>query len=287
MEQCPSAHTDQALDISTVGTLDTTSSLLGAPWFHAFTNDNGQYTLNESAEYIPRYLSDPTLVEWSEPLLSQPYSTPQQDSSFTNLTTSPNNVEYHPESCVPQLQPESPIVSSSTSTIEYHPESAKAPNHSDITYVSSSPEAIKYYRPLPTQPEAKKRRLSSGIESTISLPEDILTASVQREAEAPQTTKRRDTVDKTDISYLKKVRERNRRAATKVRLKQREQEKNLESAEKKLQEANHRLTECAKELTHQVHDLKMQLLQHGTCDCVLIQEYIGNEANRYVQETSG
>ncbi|KAF5559196.1 hypothetical protein FMEXI_69 [Fusarium mexicanum] len=287
MEQCPSAHADQTLNISTVGNLDTTSHLLAAPWFYASNDDNHQYALNESAEYIPRYLNDQTVVEWFDPLFSQAYSAPQQDSSFTSFTTPPKNVECPPEPCVAQLQSESPTLSRSTSTIEYRPESLKKPNHSDITYVSSSPEVIEHYRPLPTQPEAKKRRVSSGMESTMSLPEDILTASVQREADAPPPTKRRDTVDKTDTSYIKKVRERNKRAATKVRIKQREQEKNLESAEKKLQEANHRLTECVKELTHQVHDLKMQLLQHGTCDCALIQEYIGNEANRYVQETSG
>ncbi|KAF4501805.1 hypothetical protein FAGAP_1949 [Fusarium agapanthi] len=287
MEQFPSAHEDQALDISTVGNLDATSNLLAAPWFYASNADNHLYALNESAEYIPRYLNDQTMVEWFEPLFSQEYSTPQQDSSFTSLTTPPNNVEYPPESCVPQLRSDSPILSSSTSTIEYHPESSKKPNHSDITYVSSSPEVTEHYRPLPIQPEAKRRRVSSGIESIMSLPEDILTSSVQREAEAPPTTKRRETVDKTDTSYIKKVRERNKRAATKVRTKQREQEKNLESAGEKLQEANRRLTGCVTELTHQVHDLKMQLLQHGTCDCVLIQEYIGNEANRYVQETSG
>lgn len=95
------------------------------------------------------------------------------------------------------------------------------------------------------------------------------------------------TVPTKEIEYIKKVRERNKRAATKVRLKQRETEKNLASAEKGLQQANQRLADCVKELNNQVHGLKMQLLQHGTCDCALIQEYIGNEANRYVQETSG
>ncbi|KAF5708553.1 hypothetical protein FMUND_10572 [Fusarium mundagurra] len=287
MEQCTNEHTDETIDISTIGNLDVTSNLLGNPWFYAPNDNNPQYALNETAEYIPRYLSDPSIVEWSDPLFSQPYSTPHHDSSFTTLTTPPNNVEYHPEYCVPQLRSESTHLSSSSSTIEYHPESSKGPIYSEMTYVPSSPEDTEHHRPLPQQPEAKRRRVSSGLESTMSLPEDMFPASVQGEAEVRPTTKRRNTANKTDISYLKKVRERNKRAATKVRVKQREQEKNLESTEKSLQEANQRLTECVKELTHQVHDLKMQLLQHGTCDCTLIQEYIGNEANRYVQETSG
>ncbi|KAF5581588.1 hypothetical protein FPANT_8847 [Fusarium pseudoanthophilum] len=288
MDQCTGGHADQTFDISTIGNLDDSSNLLGTPWFYASNDNHPQYVLNESAEYIPRYLHDPTLVEWSEPLFTQPYTTPHQDPSFTNLTTPPNHFEFNPEICVPQLRAESTNLSSAASTIEYHPESPKEPIHSDITYVSmsSSPEDIKLYRPPPPQPEAKRRRVSSGVESTMSLPDDILTASVQREAEAPPPTKRRGTANKTDISYVKKVRERNKRAATKVRLKQRETEKSLASAERDLQEKNQRLTECVKELTHQVHDLKMQLLQHGTCDCTLIQEYIGNEANRYVQETT-
>ncbi|KAF5543239.1 hypothetical protein FNAPI_9745 [Fusarium napiforme] len=287
MEQCTGEHPDQTLDISTIGHLDDTSNLLGTPWFYVSNDNHPQYALNETAEYIPRYLSDPTLVEWPEPLFSQPYPTPQHDPSFTALTTPSNNVEYYPESYVPQLRSESTNLSSAASTIEYHPEPSYELNHSEITYMHSSPEDIEHYHPIPPQPETKKRRVSSGVESTMSLPDDILTASVQRESEAPPPPKRRGTANKTDISYRKKVRERNKRAATKVRIKQREQEKSLESAEKDLQEKNHRLTECVKELTHQVHDLKMQLLQHGTCDCTLIQEYIGNEANRYVQETSG
>ncbi|EWG42597.1 hypothetical protein FVEG_04360 [Fusarium verticillioides 7600] len=287
MEQCTGEHADQTLDMSTIGNLDDTSNLLGTPWFDASNDNNPQYALNESAEYLPRYLNDPTLVEWSEPLFSQLYATPQQDPSFTSVTTPSNSFEFNSESCVPQLRSESTNLPSAASTIEYHPESSQELNHSEITYVPSSPEDIEHYRPLPPQPEAKKRRVSSSVQSTMSLPDDILTASVQRESEARPPTKRRDTANKTDIPYLKKVRERNKRAATKVRLKQRETEKSLASAEKDLQEKNHRLTDCVKELTHQIHDLKMQLLQHGTCDCTLIQEYIGNEANRYVQETSG
>jgi hypothetical protein len=130
----------------------------------------------------------------------------------------------------------------------------------------------------------------------MNLSQDTSTTSPQIETpvqEVRPSTKRRGAANKAsasqtkDIAYIKKARERNKRAAIKVRIKQRETEKSLESAGKNLQQVNHRLTECAKKLTSQVHDLKMQLLQHSTCDCVLIQEYIGNEANRYVQDTSG
>ncbi|KAL5614154.1 hypothetical protein FOVSG1_003217 [Fusarium oxysporum f. sp. vasinfectum] len=271
MEQAPTTHTDQTYDLSALGNLDAASQFLGNQWYLASNGGNYEQLLSETGDYIPRLLGDPTLDQWAEPLLSQELTTPQQDSSLAIITSPASNAECRPESSVHQQASEPTTISSSPSNIEYH----------------GSPSR---------QPEAKKRSISFSMESTMSLPQEDSTTSPQGEnpvQEAGPSTKRRGTIKTAstlltkDIAYIKKVRERNKRAATKVRLKQRETEKNLESAEKDLQQANHRLTECAKELTHQVHDLKMQLLEHGTCDCVLIQEYIGNEANRYVQDTSG
>lgn len=79
----------------------------------------------------------------------------------------------------------------------------------------------------------------------------------------------------------------NRRAAKKVRVKKRDAEKNLESTEKDMEQMNRDLTAHAKDLSHQVHGLKMQLLQHVNCDCILIQQYIASEADRYIQDIRG
>ncbi|KAJ4029384.1 hypothetical protein NW761_013989 [Fusarium oxysporum] len=271
MEQAPTTHADQTYDLSALGNLDAATQFLGDQWYIASNDGNYQHLLSETGDYIRRFLGGPTLDQWAEPLLSQELTTPQQDSPLAIITSPASNAECRPESSVLQQASESTSISSSPSNVEYH--------------VSPS-----------RQPEAKKRSISSSMDSTITLPQEDSTTSPQRGnpvQEAGPSTKRRgtaktaSTLPTKDIAYIKKVRERNKRAAIKVRLKQRETEKNLESAEKNLQQANHRLTECKKELTHQVHDLKMQLLQHGTCDCVLIQEYIGNEANRYVQDTGG
>jgi hypothetical protein len=54
-----------------------------------------------------------------------------------------------------------------------------------------------------------------------------------------------------------------------------------------MEKTNRELTAQVKGLTDEIHNLKMQLLQHVGCDCVLIQEYITGEANRYIQDISG
>ncbi|KAG8666867.1 hypothetical protein FPOAC2_12002 [Fusarium poae] len=85
---------------------------------------------------------------------------------------------------------------------------------------------------------------------------------------------------------MKKLREKNSRAANKVRVRKRQVERNLETTEQNMEQTNRELTSRAKELGQQVHHLKMQLLQHVGCGCFLIQEYIASEAHRYIQDMS-
>lgn len=268
MEQAPTTHENQSYDLSLLGNLDAATQFLGDQWYLAPDGGNYQCLLPGTEHYIPRFSGDPSLVQWPEPLPSPELPTPQQDSSSAIITSPASNAECRPDSLVHQQASQCTTLSTPSTDFDHHISPA-------------------------TQPQSKKRSVSFSVDSTMTLSLGDTTTSPNTEIsvqEAGPSTKRRattSTVPTRDAEYIKKVRERNKRAATKVRLKQRETEKNLASAEKELQQANQRLTECVKELTNQVHDLKMQLLQHGTCDCVLIQEYIGNEANRYVQETSG
>ncbi|CZR39218.1 uncharacterized protein FPRO_05590 [Fusarium proliferatum ET1] len=268
MEQAPTTHENQSYDLSLFGNLDAATQFLGDQWYLASNGGNYQCLLPGTGDYIPGVPGDPALVQWPEPLLSPELPTPQQDSSSAIIASPASNAECRPDSLVHQHASQCTAVSTSSSDVDHH--------------ISVS-----------TQTETQKRSVSFSVDSTMTLSQGDTTTSPNTEIsvqEAGPSTKRRattSTVPTRDVEYIKKVRERNKRAATKVRLKQRETEKNLASAEKEMQQTNQRLTECVKELTNQVHDLKMQLLQHGTCDCVLIQEYIGNEANRYVQETSG
>jgi hypothetical protein len=143
----------------------------------------------------------------------------------------------------------------------------------------------------PIEPKTKKRRSRRTNVASVSPSADDLTINDQQD-DIPADTHMNGTANEAASlpsetnPYTRKVRERNRRAANKVRYRQREAEKSLESTEKDMGEAHRDLTTCVKDLNHEVQSLKLQLLQHVGCDCALIQEYIACEANRYIKDIS-
>ncbi|KAH7132952.1 hypothetical protein EDB81DRAFT_659760 [Dactylonectria macrodidyma] len=74
--------------------------------------------------------------------------------------------------------------------------------------------------------------------------------------------------------------ERNRIAATKCRLRKRDEASALASRERAMEDQNQYLSTCFDQLTAEIYHLKTQLLQHTDCNCVLIQKYIANEARK-------
>jgi hypothetical protein len=86
-----------------------------------------------------------------------------------------------------------------------------------------------------------------------------------------------------DNDRMKKIRERNRIAANKLRIKQREEQHGLESSKQDLERINRDLSTCVADLTVEVYELKMQLLQQAGCNCTLIQNYLAHESQRYLQ----
>lgn len=82
----------------------------------------------------------------------------------------------------------------------------------------------------------------------------------------------------------KRIQERNRVASNKFRVKKREDAKRLRVDEEDIERANRDLSVTVSDLTMQVYELKMKLLQHTDCECHLIQNYIANEAHRYIQD---
>ncbi|KAF4454635.1 hypothetical protein F53441_2869 [Fusarium austroafricanum] len=247
MEQSTATLSDQTYDLSAIGNLNAVTHLLWDQWYFAANGCDYQYELSETGDYIPRFVGDPTSNEWSEPLLSQHSSAPRQTSEFTTLEHSPSNAGCRPSS--PSGQPQAKI-----RRVSYSMGNAVNPSQCNSTKSPQAEIAVQEIHPDNKEHGNANKSKSSNSENS---------------------------------SYLKKVRERNKRAANKVRVKKREIEKNLEATEKDLEEVNRKLTACAKGLAHEVHDLKMQLLQHVDCDCVLIQQYIDNEANRYIQDISG
>ncbi|KAG4253680.1 hypothetical protein FPRO03_07640 [Fusarium proliferatum] len=103
-----------------------------------------------------------------------------------------------------------------------------------------------------------------------------------------QSTKTRSPSPESEEleEHSKKVQERNRVASNKFRVKKREDAKKLRADEQDMERANRDLSSCVSELTMKVYELKMRLLQHTDCECHLIQGYIANEAQRYIQDLS-
>ncbi|KAK7414804.1 hypothetical protein QQX98_006406 [Neonectria punicea] len=80
----------------------------------------------------------------------------------------------------------------------------------------------------------------------------------------------------------RRILERNRIAATKCRLRKRDEASALASREQAMEDHNRYLSTCFDSLTAEIYHLKTQLLQHTDCGCVLIQKYIANEARKSV-----
>ncbi|KAH7205480.1 uncharacterized protein BKA55DRAFT_547185 [Fusarium redolens] len=82
--------------------------------------------------------------------------------------------------------------------------------------------------------------------------------------------------------HRRRVLERNRIAANKCRLRKRDEALALASREETMEDQNRYLMTCFDSLAVEIYHLKTQLLRHTQCNCVLIQNYIANEAQKCV-----
>ncbi|RSM03797.1 hypothetical protein CEP52_007154 [Fusarium oligoseptatum] len=83
-----------------------------------------------------------------------------------------------------------------------------------------------------------------------------------------------------------RIRQQNKEAAIRCRRRKCQEEADLWSREKSLEDANRRLVSHCNYLKEEIYYIKEQLLQHSSCNCVLIQEYIANEAKKSVGKLS-
>lgn len=118
------------------------------------------------------------------------------------------------------------------------------------------------------QPEHKKRGRKPKVEPK---DEDMWRLREKSEDENPPRDPRR-----------RRVLERNRIAATKCRLRKRDEASALASREQTMEDQNRYLSSCFDALTTEIYHLKTQLLRHTDCNCTLIQRYITNEAKKSV-----
>ncbi|KAH7247625.1 uncharacterized protein BKA55DRAFT_595199 [Fusarium redolens] len=80
----------------------------------------------------------------------------------------------------------------------------------------------------------------------------------------------------------KQAQERNRIAANKCRMRKKDDLAKLQSYEQAMEQRHRMLSSCVGDLKEEVLYLKMQLLQHTSCNCTLIHHYISEEAQQYI-----
>ncbi|UNI22309.1 hypothetical protein JDV02_008208 [Purpureocillium takamizusanense] len=79
-----------------------------------------------------------------------------------------------------------------------------------------------------------------------------------------------------------RVREKNRIAADKCRSRRRQEEDKLKSKHEDLEQEHRRLSGALSELMAETYVLKNMLMEHGNCDCRLIQDYLKESASEWV-----
>ncbi|KAJ4246261.1 hypothetical protein NW762_013611 [Fusarium torreyae] len=201
-----------------------------------------------------------------------------------------NNYTYEPE---PSRQWSSPATSGQSYVI---PSPSTEPTSQDI----STRESESRRGSSAAQPDKRKRKRGTNQSTTTKATRRGSTKKpIKTEKSAPEKPKTRGSTakpipqtqqspspdpDEEPDQYSKKVQERNRVASNKFRVKKREDAKKLRANEEDMERVNRDLSSCVSDLTLQVYELKMRLLQHTDCECVLIQDYIANEAHRYIHD---
>ncbi|KAH7231293.1 uncharacterized protein BKA55DRAFT_714352 [Fusarium redolens] len=107
----------------------------------------------------------------------------------------------------------------------------------------------------------------------------------KKQSKEQKVTGQREKPDDDDLPKdprRRRVLERNRMAANKCRLRKRDEALALAAREETMEDQNRYLMTCFESLTVEIYHLKTQLLRHTECNCVLIQNYIANEAQKCV-----
>ncbi|KAH7141700.1 hypothetical protein EDB81DRAFT_898933 [Dactylonectria macrodidyma] len=139
---------------------------------------------------------------------------------------------------------------------------------------------------------------SSRQATEVMIPEDhdpskagLLTAEHNRKPKsAHQGPSKAPELEDTDSKahagdpHQQRIRKRNRIAATKCRLRKRDEAFALASHQQAIEDQNRNLSSIWDQLTTEIYELKTQLLRHTHCNCTLIQKYIAYEATKSVNK---
>ncbi|KAM0415943.1 hypothetical protein ACHAPT_013096 [Fusarium lateritium] len=207
---------------------------------------------------------------------------PQEELQYNNL--SPNYTTSFFSDWLGKLPMQEYPVPPSTSGSSPYPDQSSSVAESRRGSVSTAPDTRKRKRSTGERAATKStgrgsNRKNKSQAAAKEQTQDSKSRKVQH-TRASDSSSPEQAVDQ----YSRRVQERNRVASNKFRVKKREDARRLKADEEDMERINRDLSSCVADLTLEVYNLKIRLLQHTDCDCSLIQDYIANEAHRYIQD---
>ncbi|KAM4061178.1 bZIP transcription factor [Hirsutella rhossiliensis] len=115
----------------------------------------------------------------------------------------------------------------------------------------------------------------------------MTTASSQRAHERKGNCPGRNSIEAPYNPTVLQAREKNRMAADKCRSKKQRDVTQLKSMHETLEARHRQLCSTVSDLVAETHALKNMLMQHGNCDCELIQEYLRESASSWIAKKTG
>ena len=125
-------------------------------------------------------------------------------------------------------------------------------------------------RPRKTQPAASAATISR------------VDAKTNTKSRRRTSTRSEPDASGSECQKALRVREKNRIAADKCRSRRRQEEDKLKSKHEDLEQEHCRLSGALSELMAETYVLKNMLMEHGSCDCRLIQDYLKESASEWV-----
>lgn len=154
------------------------------------------------------------------------------------------------------------------------PQQDVAPENTLISPNYQLPSPSSSQKPIPAETSKKPTR-----EKQLRPRMDSTTKGNRRKPTNEDNT----NVPEAKKASQKRIQESNRKAASRFRVRKREGEERLRSKEQEREDTHRRLSNSVDELMDEVYELKMKLLLHSNCNCSLIQNYIKDEAQNYVE----
>ncbi|KAH6952310.1 hypothetical protein EDB80DRAFT_268569 [Ilyonectria destructans] len=151
-----------------------------------------------------------------------------------------------------------------------------------FTKIDSVPNCEASRRPRRDSEQPESHHDNNGVGSNGSNEHDDNKTSDQNDKNEGKNRGAPGLSPNHDDEQFQRIQLRNRIASNEFRIKKREGALSLQAEVQRLEGDNRVLTSNRAKLVQEGHYFKILLLQHAKCKCVLIQNYIAVEAQRYI-----